>query len=337
MTMLLRSLLLGFCALLAACASQPGDPESTTRADLQLVARDDGFALVRLKPGQGFPHVAAAYLGGTDRAWQLEEVNAGQGSAGEIVAVPLRPTNSSSVFIDGYRTIPILCYHQFTAGATTKQRLEVSAEAFTEQMQYLKDNDFRVLSFAEISEILAGEQPIPPRAVVLTVDDGYRSVYDVAWPILKEFGYHSTQFIYTDFIGGSKALSWSQIKEMEASGLVDFQSHGKSHTSLSRLPEDSSTKAYKARVRKEVTGAGAVFEKKLGAEPVYLSYPYGNSSDIASRVLQETDYQLAATVTRGNNTVYADRYLLHRTMIYDTHDMAGFRKLINNYKKKNLQ
>ena len=322
--------------VLVGCTG-PDVKQPTTRADLEIIAEDDRFAVVRLRRGQGYSELAEALLDDPGERWQILEVNDLPGMPGDIVAIPLRPINASGFFADGYRVIPILCYHQFTAGDTTRQQLEVSEVAFREQMTYLRDNDYQVIPLAHVVDILDGKRPMPPRAVVITVDDGYRSFYDYAWPILEEFGYPATHFIYTDFIGGSKALTWEEIEEIAASGLVDFQSHGKSHTRLSRLPGEASREAYRERLQEELDASGNVFDKRLGAAPVMLSYPYGDSSDMAVELLAEADYQLAATVTRGDNTVYADRYLLHRTMIYDHHDLADFRKLLRNFRRKRLK
>ncbi len=218
-----------------------------------------------------------------------------------------------------------------------ENQLEITADAFEQQMLYLLANDFRILSFAEAEHIIRQGQPIPEQAVVITIDDGYRSIYDVAWPILKKHGIKATLFIYTDFIGGGKALSWTQIQEMKDSGLIEIESHGKSHASLSRLPEDESTPGYQARIHSEVKGSNAAFKKHLGAPARYISYPYGNTSTTASAILETTGYAMAATVTRGDNTTYSDPFYLHRTMIYADHDLGQFARFTRGYRSKNLQ
>lgn len=322
--------------LVAGCASGPGALSSMQ--DMKIVARDERFALVRLQPGQSFRDVATAFYGYPQEEWQLREANAiTTESAGQVVAVPLVPVNSSSVYPDGYRTLPILCYHQFTHRQATSHRLELTAEAFEQQIRYLTVNDYQLLSFADVAEIMRNDRPIPEKAVVITIDDGYRSIYDVAWPILQKYQARATLFIYTDFVGAGKGLTWSQIETMAASGLIEIQSHAKSHTSLSRLPTDKSQSAYRVRVQAEIDGSDAVFRKRLGTQPIYLSYPFGNSSETAADIVEASGYSLAATVTRGDNTVFSDRYLLHRTMIYDNQDLAEFSRLIRNYRGKPLQ
>ncbi|MBT4519720.1 MAG: polysaccharide deacetylase family protein [Halieaceae bacterium] len=318
---------------LVACTGQ-----TQRNTQITVLAEDPHFTLVRLQAGQTFADLAANFLGSASDAWQIAEANADHSaSPGQVVAVPRQPVNPTSVYPDGYRTVPILCYHQFTQDRKSDNQLELTASAFEEQIRYLLANQFRILSFTELETILLRSQPIPSNAVIITIDDGYRSIYDVAWPILKQYQVKATLFVYTDFIGASSALTWQQMREMADSGLVDIQSHGKSHASLSRLPQDKTTADYRARVETEISGSNAVFKQRMGSVPVFMSYPYGNTSDIAAALVRDRGYRLAATVTRGDNTTYSDPFLLHRTMIYDSHDMADFSRFLQGFTRKNLQ
>ena len=304
---------------------------------MDILSQDERFALVRLQRDQDFADLALVFLGHRNEDWQIREVNADHSArSGQIVAVPLQPVNSSSVYTDGYRTLPILCYHQFSAGEATHQ-LELSAADFEAQLEYLKRNRFRVLSFAEVEEIMLKGQPIPERAVVLTIDDGYRSVYEIAWPILRKHGIKATLFNYTDFIGAPAAMTWSQMREMADSGLIEIESHAKSHSSLTKQPSDENQSAYVARLREEIRGANRLFQRHMNSTPRFLSYPYGRSSTDASRVASEEGIALAATVTRGRNATYADPYLLHRTMIYDDHDLEDFENMLKVFQRRRLK
>lgn len=331
----LRCLLALLLLAVAACAPSPTrDP---TMADMDVVEEDERYALVRLQRNQDFTDLAHVFLGHRNEDWQIREVNADHSArSGQIVAVPLQPVNVSSVYIDGYRTLPILCYHQFSTGEATHQ-LELSAADFEAQLLYLKRNRYRILSFAEVEEIMLRGQPIPERAVVITIDDGYRSVYDVAWPLLKKHGVKATLFNYTDFIGAPAAMTWAQTREMAASDLIEIESHAKSHSSLSRQPADASQSSYLDRLREEIHGSNRAFKRHLGSAPRFLSYPYGNSSADASNVARAEGIVLAATVTRGRNATFADPYLLHRTMIYDDHDLADFEKMLQTFRKRRLK
>jgi peptidoglycan/xylan/chitin deacetylase (PgdA/CDA1 family) len=316
----LRTVLLPVClSLLAACAGSGGGP--LTRDDLDIVASDDAFAIVRLEAGQRVEDIARVLIGSESDAWQIREVNgAADPGASGLLAVPLRPVNPTGIYRDRYRVIPILCYHQFTRGEPA-HRLELRARDFEAQLRYMRDEGFRFLSFAEVADIMRRGEPMPDRSVVLTIDDGYGSVYDIAWPLLKKYGAKATLFVYTDFVGGGDAMTWDELRELDSSSLIEVESHGKSHTSLARTRDDNDMDIYRLRLAEELSGSESAFMAQLGHAPRFLSYPYGNSSREIATMLADAGYELAATVTRGPNASFVDPFLLHRTMIYADHDI----------------
>ncbi len=313
------------------------------------MARNESFVVVRLGAGQSVEDIAQRYLGARNQAWQIYELN-GYPSAhnspqtghntnvaiGSLLAVPLKPVNPSGVFADGYRAIPILCYHQFSPGAKARNQLAVAAQVFEEQLAYLARNGFQVIPLTELDGILSRKLPVPEKTVVLTIDDGYRSIYTIAYPLLKKYNFPATVFLYTDFVGGGAALSWQQLQEMQNSGLIDVQSHTKTHTSLAVTGNDANQTTYKARVRNEIQQAEQMLKRHLGTKPRYLSYPYGDSSDYTVDVLKQSGYALAMTVERGANAAFADPYLLRRTMVYNNHTLDDFKQFVHGYVTKSL-
>src|SRR5215510_1123910 len=251
-------------ALLSACATggpmQPM-PVSMTPApppiarpaprveEPVILARTDDFVIVRARTGDSYASLAQRFLQDASLADFVADANgSGALSAGRIMIVPLKPLNASGVFADGYQTVPILCYHQFTTGRSTDLMI-MPRDSFIAQMEYLKKNGFNVITLSDLEGFLKASRPIPPRSVVITVDDGFRSAYDVAFPVLKSYGFRATFFIYTDFLGGGRSLTWAAINEMRASGMIDIQSHSKSHTSFSPAEgEMESNAAYAARI-----------------------------------------------------------------------------------------
>ncbi|MEM8490388.1 MAG: polysaccharide deacetylase family protein [Pseudomonadota bacterium] len=320
----LTSVLLVFC--LSACV---GSGTAVTQSEIEIVAKDQAFTLVALNANQTAEDVAHVLLGSKDEVWQIYEVNDVTNPApGEILAVPNSPLNVTGVYQHHYRTVPILCYHQFTNGHTAGHRLEVTAREFEKQISYLVNEGYQFLTFAELADIVYQRRAVPEKSVVITVDDGYESVFDVAWPILKRYRVNATLFVYTDFVGGGAAMSWKQLKQLQDSGLIEIESHGKSHSSLAKIEEDTTNARYESRLKQEIDGSEAAFEKRLALTPNFISYPYGNSSITIANLLEERGYQLAATVTRGPNGSFVDPFLLHRTMIYSDHDLADFTNLL---------
>ncbi|MBV1931043.1 MAG: polysaccharide deacetylase family protein [Porticoccaceae bacterium] len=304
-------------------------------ADTSL-ARDSTLKIVRIDQDKSADSIAREYLQDKLEAWQIIELN-GRASfkAGDIIALPLVPINPVAVYAHHYRSIPVLCYHRFSPRASAKHQMEVSAIAFDKQMAYLVDNGYQVIPFKKMAEILSGKTSIPPKAVVLTIDDGYRSVYDIAFPILKKYGLNATLFVYTDFIGGSAALSWQQIKDMKKSGFLDIESHTKTHSSLSYDTDKENIDSHKRRITGEIKKAEAAIHKHLGQAPSLLAYPYGDASPTTIDYLKtSSDYALAATVKRGANSAFADPLLIQRTMVYNSHSLSDFKKMLSHQQPK---
>ncbi|TFG35675.1 MAG: polysaccharide deacetylase, partial [Desulfobacterales bacterium] len=121
-----------------------------------------------------------------------------------------------SVLCAGQPTGPgvtVLIYHRF--GEDRYPTTNVSAERFREQLAYLMINNYQVISVSDLVSAIEHKTPLPDKAVVITIDDGYRSVFDVAWPILQSFGYPFTVFLYVKGIdSGSQAyMTWDQVRE----------------------------------------------------------------------------------------------------------------------------
>jgi peptidoglycan/xylan/chitin deacetylase (PgdA/CDA1 family) len=303
-----------------------------------VLARADDFAIVRAMPGDTYASLASTYLGDPSLA---EIVAAANGTpapqAGRPVIVPTKAENASGVFTDGYQTVPILCYHQFTTGKST-DLMVMPRDSFAQQMEYLKSNNFHVISLAQLQDYLSAARPLPPRSVVITIDDGFRSAYDIAYPILKTYGYHATFFIYTDFVGGGRAMTWQQIKELRASGLVDIQSHSKTHTTFSpRKGENEKSPAYAARLTTEIDTPQKVLEREMGGPIRVIAYPYGDTSSTALQLLHDRGYSLALTVTRGANASFSDPLVLKRDMIYGNASLADFQKYLRVYSRMDLK
>src|SRR5262249_44044416 len=173
---------------------------------------------------------------------------------------------------------------------------------------------------------------------VITVDDGFRSGYDIAYPILKGYGFRATFFVYTDFVGGGRSLTWAEMNEMRASGMIDIQSHSKTHTSFTpAADEKETTSAYAARIKSEIDPPQAVLERQLGTAVRDFAYPYGDASRSAVQYLQEKKYALALTVERGGNPSFGNPLLLRRDMVYGNATIADFQKYLRVYTRANLK
>lgn len=320
--------------VLAACATQQG--ADVPGPSQSVIADTRDFTIIRSGNGDTYASLAAEYLGDAAAAPVLQDINGRRLSPGGLLVVPKRPINPSGVEANGYQVVPILCYHQFKRGRT-KNRMQVSGAAFEAQMRYLKDNAYRVITLGELEGFLNGKRQIPKRAVVVTIDDGYRSTYEIAYPILRRLGLRATLFVYTDFVGGGLSLTWDQMREMRQSGVIDIQSHSKSHTSLSPNGSEKPGSAYSRRVEKEIDIPHRIFAEKFGAANRHFAYPYGDTSEEAITLLQRRSYTLAATVQRGANASFTHPLLLRRNMVYSDHGLKDLRRFLKVFTSANLR
>ena len=300
-----------------------------------VIAQNERFVLYRPKRDDTLRSLAQHFLGDERRGWEIADFNGIKDiTPGNLVAIPLRPVNPVGVFADGYQTVPILAYHRF---GDKDGKMVVSPEAFAAQLKYLADNDYRVIRLADLVEFLAGKRSLPRRAVVITADDGYASVYRHAFPLLKQYGFPATIFVYTDFIGASDALTWAQMQEMIATGLVDIESHSKSHESLVAMLPGESERGYRSRIGKELTAGRDLLQRKLGVSISIFAYPYGDANAVVVEQAQKADYLLAVTVNPGGNPFFAQPLLLQRTMIFGDHDIEAFKARLQTFREADLK
>ncbi len=198
-------------------------------------------------------------------------------------------------------SVVVLCYHRFEEPA--KDALAITPAEFEAQLQAIKDAGAQVIGMQDFLAWRKGEKAIPERSVVITIDDGYISGYNVAWPLLKKFEYPFTMFVYIEYIGiGGKAISWDQLAEMRDGG-VDIQSHTYTHQDLRgrgviRKASAAEIKkiGYDAWVKNETAGSKEALENRLGILVNTLAYPYGNHNEAAQAAVKNAGYDAAFTV-----------------------------------------
>ncbi len=325
----LPSALAALALALAGCATPPPAPEPEAPAAAPpaiagpVINRDDDFAVVAVRAGDTYATLAERYLGDPAQAWRVSQFNDAQPlRPGQAVVVPLTNRNPIGVYAAGVQTVPILCYHRFGARPS---KLNVTPAAFDAQMDYLARNGYTVITLKRLARFLEGKEGLPAKSVVITIDDGYRSTYEIAFPVLRKYGFPATVFLYTDFVGASDAMTWAQMKEMIGTGLVEIQPHSKSHANLTlRVPGENDAR-YRERIRREVEAPVATIKDRLGEPTATFAYPYGDVNEWVAELLASQRVALGVTVTPGGNAFYAYPFMLRRSMVFGNEDMDAFR------------
>lgn len=339
-------LIIGVLMVLASCATptattaptSPPKPTSLAQVPDNLrgeAFRSNDYVVYRMASGETVAQIAEGFLGDPAKAWVIEDANpSAPMAAGSLIAIPLRDANKAGLSPDGYQTVSILCYHSFAQSCTSQ--LCTPANVFDRQMQYLKDNNYRVISLAEFNQFLKYNQRVPNRSVIITIDDGYRSTYDIAYPILKKFDYSATFFIYTDFVSATKiALNWDQIREMRDGGM-EIGSHTLSHGDLTKKLEGETSKAYLQRVERELLESKRIIDEQLQQDTIFLAYPYGKSDPVVRSFTRKAGYQMGLSVRRGGNPFFIDPLNVKRDQI-TAKGVDKFVKRINTFEQEDLR
>jgi peptidoglycan/xylan/chitin deacetylase (PgdA/CDA1 family) len=206
--------------------------------------------------------------------------------------------------IDQNAQVVIFGYHRFVNNVR-RPDTEITPAAFEAQMQELKNKNISVIPMQDFLAWRRGEKAIPSKSAIITFDDGWKSQYDLAWPILKKFEYPLTLFIYTEGIrpgrfSGGESMSWEHLAEMRDAG-VDIQGHTVTHSDL-RKPYDKvakkklSPEEYEAWLQNEVAGSKQTIEQKLGVKVNCLAVPYGFHNDHVRDVTIKAGYEALFTV-----------------------------------------
>ena len=183
---------------------------------------------------------------------------------------------------------------------------------FEAQMKELKDRGITVISMQDLLAWKRGEKNIPPHCAVITFDDGYKSQYEVAWPIMKKFGYTFTMFIYTEGVAGGSlagggAITWEQLADMRDNG-IDIEGHSATHQDLREGHPVTVTEGGK-KVRKRLTGpeyeqwiqnelvaSKNLLEQRLGIKVNCFAVPYGFYNEHIKEIARNAGYEAIFTV-----------------------------------------
>ena len=197
----------------------------------------------------------------------------------------------------------ILIYHHF--GDQRYPTTNVEMKAFRAQLAYLAEQRYHVMPLAELVQHLREKTPLPPKTVVITIDDGYRTVYSSAWPLLRQYGFPFTVFLYTEGLerGYANYLTWAQVREMQTAG-VDFQDHSYFHHRLANRPPGMDEAGWRSWIREDLSRSRAVFTARLGQSPRFFAIPYGEYNSLVLEEAQKLGYQ--AILTQDGGSVSSD-------------------------------
>ena len=202
----------------------------------------------------------------------------------------------------------ILEYHK--VNDWSEDSYTVKPEDFAAQMDELRAQGYETISILDFLRAKKGKQTLPEKAVIVTLDDGYKDNYTDMLPIMESRGMKATVFMVTNDIGLPGYLTWDMLRDMQNRG-IEIGSHTANHLPLTEMsPADAREEVQLSKTLMEWNGIKTIFG---------LSYPNGKYKDFMPQMLKESEYLAAVTGDAGLNTFETNPYLLHRINIPRPH------------------
>lgn len=221
----------------------------------------------------------------------------------------VKPTPSPTYY--GYCLyVPVPYYHhiqpQAEAVANKQTSVSIDSAFFENQMAYINSHGYTVISALDLVNALRNHTAVPPKSIVVTIDDGYSDLYTYAFPIIKRYNIHVSAMIASGLVGNAGFISWDQLREMQGSGLVYFVDHSWSHYSVTNNL---------SKIKYEVETARSQIEQNLGQKVDLFAYPYGSFNNLEVQVLKDDGFLGGYSTLGGGYQCDSFIYTLHRIHI----------------------
>lgn len=244
--------------------------------------------------------------------------------------------------------LTILSYHEIADPADALNKdYAVRPTMFVRQMDWLRNNGYHFVTVDDLLADEAGRRPLPDKAVLITFDDGYRSMYDYAWPILQAWkipavvavvGIWEDDRTTVNFDGKiiprAKLMSWKELREMSDSGLVEIGSHSFDlHRGIKGNPQGSEQPAtttrqwlgggkdyeseatYRQRVENDMAKSSSDIKAHIGRAPRVIAWPYGRYNAISRDAAVRRGMPIGLTLDDGANMADTPLWRLRRILV----------------------
>jgi len=224
----------------------------------------------------------------------------------------------------------ILVYHRF--GPVVADSMTIRTRTFRWQLEYLRDHGYQVIPLREwIAWRLRLGPPPPARSVVITADDGHRSVFTDMLPLVREFGIPVTLFIYPSAISNATyAMTWEQLRTLAATGLFEIQSHTYWHPNFATEKRRLPPVAYRTFALTQLTRSKAVLTERLGVTVDVIAWPFGVYDEELLQMGIDAGYVAGVTLDRRVATDRDPVMALPRFLVTDAASGRHFAALLSS-------
>ena len=198
-----------------------------------------------------------------------------------IFIVVLFFTSPSKLYASTFEDFGIisLMYHRFEENKYPSTNIKI--EDFKKHLEIIKKEKIQFINPKNFEEELITNKK--QRKILLTIDDGFLSFYQNAWPILKEKKIPFILFVSTREVGAFNYMTWAQINELHNSEFVEIGNHSHSHEYL--VEEKTS------EIKADIIKSQKIFKHKLGKNSNFFSYPFGEYSLEFKKIIKELGFK----------------------------------------------
>ncbi len=210
-----------------------------------------------------------------------------------------------------------LMYHRFNEDKYPSTNIKMNI--FKQQIQIIKKLKY---TFYDPQNLEKNFHTIKTeKKILITIDDAFSSFYKFAWPYLKEENIPFILFVSTETVGKNGYMTWDQIKELEKENIAYIGNHSHSHDYLVNLKNDEFIN--------DIDTSSLIFKKKLGYNPIFFSYPFGEYSLLIKKYISK-NFKFSFGQHSGVIDINKDPYELPRFPINEKYgDLKRFEFLIN--------
>jgi peptidoglycan/xylan/chitin deacetylase (PgdA/CDA1 family) len=219
--------------------------------------------------------------------------------------------------------VPILVYHHVSQspseGSSMLRRLTVTADVFAQQMQYLQDNGYHVITFSDLADYFENGKGLPSLPIIISFDDGWANQFENALPYLEKFHFSATFFVITNYIGRPGFFSWPQLQTLLTDGMK-IGSHSRSHPRLDKITDS-------AKLWDQIYSSKTILESQLETPVEEFAYPYGKYNAKASEAVKLAGYRAGRACCTGIAHTSRDVFALKAIMV--PNDLELFKRYIS--------
>lgn len=270
----------------------------------------------------------------------------------------------NTVNLDSIQKIPVFCYHDVVANdnakALEKDPYAITEKRLEEHFELLKKEGFTPISLKQYENYVERKGILPEKPVLLSFDDGRESMYTRIYPILKKYNYPAVFAIILSYMDTTippadieKMVTWEQLREMQASGLVEVASHtynmhnfvvanhyGDRYQNVATIwwQDDNKYETendFNARITGDMLTGKSLFDKNMGYSSNILVWPFGVYTQYSVDSAKKSGYEYQLML--NDDVKLADKNCLSRYIIYGNPSNEEMLNMLNHtYKKKNM-